>query len=60
MLQNDVKERRRRWIDFRSHIAQMTSISFDDFLQKKGSAGQVEFDHDNEQLNLIVQKVRTN
>ena len=59
MLMNDVKQRKRRWVDFRSHIAQMTNISFDEFLQKKNSAGQVEFDHDSKQLNLIVQKVRS-
>jgi chromosome segregation ATPase len=59
MLMNDVKQRRRRWVHFRSHIAQMTNISFDEFLQKKKSAGQVEFDFENNQLNLIVQKVRT-
>jgi flagellar motility protein MotE (MotC chaperone) len=58
LLRNDIKERKKRWIDFRSHIAQMTNISFDDFLNKKNSAGSVEFDHDNQQLNLIVQKVR--
>ena len=60
MLIADVKERKRRWIDFRSHIAQMTNLSFDEFLQKKNSAGRVEFDHDNQQLNIIFQKVRTN
>ena len=60
MLLADVKERKKRWVAFRAHIAEMTNISFDDFLQKKNSAGQVEFDHDNQRLNLIVQKVRTN
>lgn len=59
MLINDVKERKKRWVLFRSHIAQMTNISFDDFLQKKKSAGQVEFDHESRQLNLIVQKDNT-
>ena len=53
----DLKERKKRWKQFRSHIAQMTNISFDEFLNKKGSAGEVEFDHDAGQLNLIVQKV---
>ena len=60
MLLADVKERKKRWVAFRTHIAQMTNISFDDFLQKKKSAGQVEFDHENQRLNLIVQKVRIN
>ena len=58
MLLKDIKERKKRWVDFRSHIAQMTNLSFDDLLQKKNSAGTVEFDHDKQQLHLIVQKVR--
>ena len=59
MLLADMKERRRRWKEFRGHIAQMTNISFDDFLQKKNASGQIEFDHENQQLNLIFQKVNS-
>ncbi|KAL7469954.1 hypothetical protein ACHAXS_010192 [Conticribra weissflogii] len=55
-LEHDLKDRRKRWRQFRSHIAQMTSLSFDEFLNKKGSSGEVEFDHEAGQLNLIVQK----
>jgi len=59
MLLHDVKERKKRWVAFRAHIAEMTNLSFDEFLQKKKSAGQVEFDHDHGRLNLIVQKDNT-
>lgn len=58
-LTKDLKERRSRWRDFRGHIAEMTNIGFDEMLNKKGSAGEVEFDHEAGRLNLIVQKVRT-
>ena len=56
-LRHDLKDRKKRWRQFRSHIAEMTNIAFDEFLNKKGSAGEVEFDHERQQLNLIVQKV---
>ena len=43
-LQIDLKDRKKRWRQFRSHIAQMTNLSFDEFLNKKGASGEVEFD----------------
>ena len=43
-LEIDLKDRKKRWRQFRSHIAQMTNLSFDEFLNKKGSSGEVEFD----------------
>jgi len=55
-LSKDLRQRKNRWRQFRGHIAEMTNIGFDEFLNKKGSAGEVEFDHDLGQLNLIVQK----
>lgn len=55
-LEADLKERKKRWRQFRSHIAQMTNMSFDEFLGKKGASGIVEFDYDNKKMNLIVQK----
>ncbi|KAL3792589.1 hypothetical protein HJC23_005559 [Cyclotella cryptica] len=55
-LEIDLRERKKRWRQFRSHIAQMTNLSFDEFLGKKGSSGVIEFDHDHGRLNLIVQK----
>jgi hypothetical protein len=43
-LEIDLRERKERWVIFRSHIAQMTNICFDDFLGRKGSSGVIEFD----------------
>lgn len=56
-LSKDLKERKKRWRQFRGHIAEMTNLGFDELLNKKGSAGSVEFDHDNGKLELVVQKV---
>lgn len=55
-LTKDLKDRKSRWRQFRGHIAEITNIGFDTMLNKKGSAGEVEFDHDNKRLNLVVQK----
>ena len=57
-LKTDLHSRKKRWRQFRSHIADMTNTCFDGFLDKKGSTGEVEFDHDKGQLNLVVQKDR--
>ena len=56
-LTEDLKERRKRWRQFRGHIAEQTNLGFDEMLNKKGSSGEVEFDHENKTLNLVVQKV---
>lgn len=56
-LKIDLKDRKKRWRQFRSHIAQMTNLSFDEFLGKKGSGGEVEFDYEGQKMNLIVRKV---
>lgn len=56
-LTDDLKERRKRWRQFRGHIAEQTNLGFDEFLNKKGSAGEVVFDHENKTLDLVVQKV---
>lgn len=55
-LAKDLRSRKDRWRAFRGHIAEMTNLGFDEFLNKKGSAGTVEFDHDNKRLDLVVQK----
>jgi chromosome segregation ATPase len=55
-LTNDVRKRRVRWEQFRGHIAEKTSVAFDEILNRKGSSGTVEFDHENKALDLIVQK----
>ncbi|GMI25107.1 hypothetical protein TeGR_g348, partial [Tetraparma gracilis] len=55
-LKADVKERRRKWKSMRKHIARLTNSTFDEMLQKKGSAGVVEFDHADKTLKICVQK----
>ena len=55
-LQDDLRNRRKRFKQFRKHIADMTNNTFDEQLNRKGSSGQVEFDHKTKQLHLIVQK----
>ena len=55
-LSRDLKNRKKRFKQFRKHIADMTNNTFDEQLNRKGSSGQVDFDHKNKQLNLIVQK----
>lgn len=59
-LAQDLSSRRKRWKQFRSHIGKMTNEIFDEMLNKKGSSGQIELDHINKTLNLIVQKDNTN
>lgn len=55
-LHHDVTKRRLRWHNFRGHIAQTTSVKFDAILNLKGSSGTVDYDHEGQTLNLIVQK----
>jgi chromosome segregation ATPase len=55
-LCKDVAQRRERWKSFRGHIARTTSIKFDEILNLKGSSGTVDYDHEDQTLNLIVQK----
>jgi DNA repair exonuclease SbcCD ATPase subunit len=56
MLDIDVKERKKRWTQFRDHITGLTDSKFDEIMNKKGSSGAIEFDHHEKQLSLIVQK----
>jgi len=58
-LHKDIKSRRKRWRDFRRHIAEMTNLNFDEFLNKKGSSGEVQFDHEEGRMDLVVQKDNT-
>ena len=55
-MRADLKIRRKKWKTFRSHIAKMTNTTFGEMLNKKGSSGEVEFDHRDKTLNLTVQK----
>ena len=56
----DARDRRKRWKQFRSHIEQTTGAIFDEILNKKGSSGTLEFDHQGGTLNLAVQKDAAN
>jgi len=56
----DLKTRKDRWYSFRKHIAEMTSNTFDEMLNKKGSSGDIIFDNQNKTLNLVVQKDNQN
>ena len=55
-LTEDVRRRKKRWENFRKHIANKTSMAFDEILNQKGSSGEVQFDFENQTLDLIVQK----
>jgi chromosome segregation ATPase len=55
-MRDDLKVRRKRWKNFRKHIATMTNHTFGEMLNKKGSTGHVDFDHKNKSLGLTVQK----
>mmetsp|Transcript_13448 Transcript_13448/g.16929 ORF Transcript_13448/g.16929 Transcript_13448/m.16929 type:complete len:877 (+) Transcript_13448:605-3235(+) len=59
-LINDLKDRKKRWKQFRKHIGDMTDNTFDEILNKKGSSGQIIYDHVKKELNLVVQKDNTN
>lgn len=55
-LKEDLKQRKQRWKQFRSHIGNTTNQKFDEILNMKGSSGQIEYDFENMELNLVVQK----
>ena len=59
-LVKDAKDRKRRWRQFRGSIEKSTAITFDEILNRKGSAGSLDFDHDDGTLNLVVQKEADN
>ena len=59
-LKTDLRNRRKRYKQFRKHIADMTNNTFDEQLNRKGSSGQVEFDHKEKKLHLCVQKEAMN
>ena len=59
-LESDLKSRRKRWKIFRKHIVEMSTHTFDEILQLKGSSGGLDFDHKSKSLNLVVQKDNSN
>ena len=56
MLNEEERKRRHRWKQLRSHISSLTATKFDEILNKKGSCGDIEFDHTERTLDLVVQK----
>jgi len=56
----DLRDRKNRWKIFRKHIGRLTNDTFDEILNKKGSCGEIEFDHQTTRLNIVVQKDNTN
>jgi len=56
LLIADVRDRKEKWKKFRGFIKQLTNHNFDEFLNKKGSSGQIKFDDKNKTLDVIVQK----
>eukprot|EP00554_Chaetoceros_debilis_P004872 CAMPEP_0194084796 /NCGR_PEP_ID=MMETSP0149-20130528/14920_1 /TAXON_ID=122233 /ORGANISM="Chaetoceros debilis, Strain MM31A-1" /LENGTH=1202 /DNA_ID=CAMNT_0038767545 /DNA_START=99 /DNA_END=3707 /DNA_ORIENTATION=+ len=59
-LVDDMKDRKKKWRSFRSHISDLTNANFDDILNRKGSSGIIKFDHENKCLDLTVQKDANN
>lgn len=56
LLAQDLRDRRKRWKQFRKHIADMSNITFNEILNRKGSSGSIEFNHEDKTLDLVVQK----
>lgn len=55
-LEEDMDTRRNRWSHFRNFISMFSGSKFDETLNIKGSSGAVTFDHENKELDLVVQK----
>mmetsp|Transcript_18798 Transcript_18798/g.52504 ORF Transcript_18798/g.52504 Transcript_18798/m.52504 type:complete len:1214 (+) Transcript_18798:218-3859(+) len=55
-LDGDIELRQKRWEQYRDYITDFTDVKFDEVLNKKGSSGRLEFDHDKKMLNLVVCK----
>lgn len=45
-----------RWRKLQKHLSSMTDHRFDEILQLNKQSGQLEFDHEGHELNLVVQK----
>jgi hypothetical protein len=53
-LRLDLKARKKRWKTFRKHLEGQTNVTFDTMLGKKGSSGEIIFDHAKKTLDLNV------
>lgn len=55
-LKKDIKSRRKRWRQFRSHLSHTTGMKFNEMLQLNKYTGSLEFEHDSKTLDLAVAK----
>jgi chromosome segregation ATPase len=58
-LKKDVDERRKRWRQFRKHLAKSTGLKFDEMLTMNKYTGTLDFDDEKGTLDLSVQKMTT-
>jgi chromosome segregation ATPase len=59
-LGEDMKQRKKRWRQFRQHLDKKTGVKFDEMLSMNKYAGSLDFCHNNETLDLCVQKENAN
>jgi chromosome segregation ATPase len=55
-LSKDIKDRKKRWRQFREHLVFKTGVKFDEMLSLNKYAGKLDFDHKNGTLDLCVWK----
>lgn len=51
-MTDDIAERKRRWTDQLAHVSRIVEAAFDNYMQRKGFSGNVEFDHENSKLSI--------
>ena len=56
MLDHDLRDRTKKLRRLRKHLAKTTEHKFDQILMLNNSSGQLDFDEDRNELNLMVQK----
>lgn len=56
---SDLKERRKRWKQFRRLLSDKTSEKFQDLLSINKYKGELKFDHEDGSLDLMVQKANS-
>ena len=55
-LKSDLSERKKRWVQFREVIQNMTSVKFAEMLEMNRFEGDLEFDNESQTLDLCVSK----
>lgn len=56
-LEEDLKKRKKRWIQLRNYLERIAKLKFTDLMRMNKYAGSLEFDHDSHTLDLIVRKL---